>query len=64
MVRSSPVLQPAWAESYRAAATDRGDRVEVIAPAGGDHFNVIHTGRPQWNQVMRLIVDQAFAPRR
>lgn len=64
MVRSSPVLQEAWAESYRSAATARGDRVEVIVPAGGGHFNVIHTARPQWREVQRLIVDKAFAPRR
>jgi acetyl esterase/lipase len=65
MVRASPVLQEAWAESYRSAAVAKGDRVEVVVPVGGDHFNVIHTGRPQWREVQRLIVDKAFAvPRR
>ena len=64
MVRSSPVLQEAWAESYRSAAAARGDRVEILVPEGGDHFNVVHTGRPQWTEVERLIVAAANLPRR
>ncbi|HZG44928.1 MAG TPA: alpha/beta hydrolase [Allosphingosinicella sp.] len=64
MVSASPVLRREWAEAYRTAAEAKGDRVGIVYPAGGDHFNVIHTGKPQWREVQRLIIDQAFAPRR
>jgi acetyl esterase/lipase len=64
LVSSSPVLQREWAEAYKAAAEAKGDRVWILYPAAGDHFNVVHTQRPQWREVQRLIIDRAFASRR
>jgi acetyl esterase/lipase len=59
LVAASPVLPREAAEAYRAAAEARGDRVEILAPAGGDHFNIIFPGRPQWSEVENFIVSRA-----
>lgn len=60
MVSASPVLRREWAEAYRAQAAARGDIVEILFPVGGDHFNIIMPGRPQWTEVERFIVERAF----
>lgn len=66
LVSGSPVLTREAAEAYRSAATARGDRVEILAPAGSDHFNIIYPGRPQWTEVENYIVERAVGlrPRR
>lgn len=64
LVSGSPVLTREAAEAYRSAATARGDRVEILAPAGSDHFNIIYPGRPQWTEVENYIVERAVRLRR
>lgn len=56
---ASQVLTPADAERWRAEAAKAGDRVEVIAPEGADHFNIVMPGRPQWEPVEALILKAA-----
>ena len=55
MISSSFVLPMPLAESYRAAAAAKGDRVEVVQ-VKGDHFNVVAPGQPQWTEVEAAIL--------
>lgn len=59
-VSASPVLPRDVLQAYRDRAAARGDVTEAIFPVGGDHFNIIMPGRPQWGEVEALIVDRAF----
>ena len=53
---ATAVLTPEAAAAYSAAATSKGDRVEVIKPIDADHFNIIAPGEPQWAAVEALIL--------
>ncbi|WP_315760231.1 alpha/beta hydrolase family protein [Sphingomonas sp. Y38-1Y] len=55
LVSASPVLAPDIVAKWRAQAEAKGDRVTVIEPKGGDHFNIIAPGRPQWTETEALI---------
>lgn len=60
LVSASPVLAPDIVAKWRAEAEGKGDHVTVIEPRGGDHFNIIAPGRPEWDEVA-VLIDRAFA---
>lgn len=51
-----PLMQP-----YVAGAKAAGDRVDVLAPEGADHFDIIVPGTPNGAKVVDFIVANAFA---
>lgn len=55
LISSSFVLPPPVAARYSAAASAKGDKVDVTM-IEGDHFNVIAPGQPQWAKVEALIL--------
>lgn len=48
-------------QGYIEAARASGDPVEVLAPAGADHFDVITPAKPNGQQVLDFISGRAFA---
>ncbi len=55
LVSASPVLAPDIVAAWRKAAESKGDRVTVVTPKDGDHFNIIAPGRPQAAETVALI---------
>lgn len=53
-----PLMQP-----YVAGAKAAGDPVEVLSPAGADHFDIITPDTPNGAAVVDLIATRAFAAR-
>jgi len=53
---ASVVMSRPEAQAYRAAAEAGGDKVEILHPADGDHFNIIAPGESQWQQVETFIL--------
>lgn len=49
-------------QAYIADARTRGDRVEVLAPAGANHFDIITPSQPNGVKVLDFIATRAFAP--
>lgn len=56
LISSSQVLSPEVAETYRAAATEVGDKVDVRVFGDSGHFEPIAPGSPEWRVVKELIV--------
>jgi acetyl esterase/lipase len=54
---ATAVLSSASAERYRAAATAKGDLVDVLAPTGAGHFGPIAPGEPAWNAVKQRVLE-------
>jgi len=50
-------------QGYMAASRTAGDPVEVLAPPGANHFDVITPSKPNGAKVLDFIVDRAFAAR-
>lgn len=59
LVSSSSVLSPETAETYRAAAAEAGDTVDVRVFADSGHFEVIAPGTSEWEAVEGLILSLA-----
>ncbi len=53
---ASQYLRPEDAAGYAHKAKGRGDHVEILTPAGADHFNIIAPGEPQFAAVEALIL--------
>jgi acetyl esterase/lipase len=53
---ASQYLRPEDAVDYARRAEARGDHVEILTPAGADHFNIIAPGEPQFAAVEALIL--------
>lgn len=56
LISSSRVLSPEEAESYRAAAAEAGDTVDVRVFGESGHFEVIAPGTYEWEAVEHLIM--------
>ena len=56
---SATVLTADKAREYQKIARAKGDRVDVLTLDTG-HFNLISPGDKAWEQVKRMILDQAF----
>jgi len=59
LISSSSVLTPETAETYRAAAADAGDTVDVVVFGDSGHFEVIAPGTNEWEAVEHLILSLA-----
>lgn len=59
---ASMVLQPEAANAYQAAATQAGDRVEILTLRNAGHFNMIAPGEPSWTEVEALIERALVSP--
>jgi acetyl esterase/lipase len=55
----APVLTPDKAQEYQKLARQRGDHVEILAPADAGHFEVIAPGREAWKAIEELILKHA-----
>ena len=56
LISSSLVLSPEVAETYRAAATEAGDKVDVRVFGDSGHFEPIAPGSSEWRVVKELIL--------
>ncbi|MDZ4307842.1 alpha/beta hydrolase [Allopontixanthobacter sp.] len=56
LISSSRVLSPEVAETYRAAATEAGDKVDVRVFGDSGHFEPIAPGSSEWRVVKELIL--------
>lgn len=56
LISSSRVLSPEVAETYRSAATEAGDKVDLIVFGNSGHFEPIAPGSSEWRVVKELIL--------
>ncbi|MEH6790484.1 alpha/beta hydrolase [Parasphingorhabdus sp.] len=56
LISSSLVLSPEVAETYRATATEAGDKVDVRVFGDSGHFEPIAPGSSEWRVVKELIL--------
>ncbi len=54
----------AFMKDYIAASKEAGDPVEVLVPAGADHFDIITPAKPNGVKVLDFITEKAFAAKR
>jgi acetyl esterase/lipase len=49
------VVPPSQSRDYAAAARGAGDEVELVEPAGADHFDVVEPAHPAWLEVVERL---------
>jgi acetyl esterase/lipase len=57
---TAEVLTSAKAQEYQKLGQERGDQIEILAPADAGHFDLIAPGQKAWDAVEQLILNHAF----
>ncbi len=57
---ATAVLTSDKAKEYQKRGQEKGDHVEILAPTGAGHFEVIAPGNKAWSAVAQLILNRAL----